>query len=111
MTLTFRDKQTVKSANRKWNKWLRRLEKELDDQVGYFRVTEVGRVGNRLHFHSLMLNLRGVRRLRWMDEWDLIAGFARIYPYQKSRGANYYLCKYVTKQIAEHKFGGLVLKT
>jgi len=46
-----------------------------------------------------------------MDEWDLIAGYARIYPYEKNRGASYYLCKYVTKQIAEHKFGGLVLKT
>lgn len=111
VTLTFRDKQTTKSANRKWNKWLRGLEKELDDQVGYFRVTEVGRVANRLHFHALMLNLRGVRRLSWMDEWDLIAGYARIFPYEKTKGANYYLCKYVTKEIAEHKFGGLVLKT
>ena len=111
MTLTFRNKQSTKTANVKWNKWLKRLENEIDNKVGYFRVTELQRPRNCIHFHALMLNLRGVRRLKWMDEWDLIAGYARIYPYEKNRGASYYLCKYVTKQIAEHKFGGLVLKT
>lgn len=111
VTLTFRDKQTTNSANRKWNVWLKGLENERDNKVGYFRVTELQRLRNNIHFHALMLNLRGIRRLTWMDEWDRIAGFARIYPYKKNKGANYYLCKYVTKQIAEHKFGGLVLKT
>jgi len=111
VTLTFRDRQTTKSANRKWNVWLKGLENELDDRVGYFRVTEIQRLRNCLHFHALMLNLRGARRLTWMDEWERIAGYARIYPYEKSKGANYYLCKYCIKDIADHKFGGLVLKT
>ena len=111
VTLTFRNKQSTKTANIKWNKWLKRLENEIDNKVGYFRVTELQRPRNCIHFHALMLNLKGVRRLTWKDEWDLIAGYARIYPYDKSRGASYYLCKYVTKQIAEHKFGGLILKT
>lgn len=111
VSLTFRDKVSTKTANRKWNKWLKALEKELEDQVGYFRVTELQRPRNCLHFHALMLNLKGARRLTWMDRWDLIAGYARIFPYEKSKGANHYLCKYVTKQIAEHKFGGCILKT
>lgn len=111
VTLTFRNKQTSKSANIKWNKWLKALEKELNDHVGYFRVTELQRPRNCLHFHALMLNLRGARRLTWMDHWDWLAGYARIYPYEKTKGASHYLCKYVTKQIAEHKFGGIILKT
>jgi len=111
VTLTFRDKVITKTANRKWNRWLRGLENELNDELGYFRVTELQKRRQVLHFHALMLNMQGLRRLTWMDEWNRIAGYARIYPYDKTRGAHYYLCKYISKELSAYKLGGKVLKT
>jgi len=142
VTLTFRDKVTRKTANRKWNKWFRALEKELDDKVGYFRCTELQKHREVLHFHSLMLNLARLHtrtlgnwlkaekvlkkaisspsteeieqlavRFYWMDQWNEIAGFARIYKYDPTRGAHHYLCKYITKEHSDYKLGGCILRT
>ena len=68
VTLTFRNRITAKTANKKWNKWLRALEMELDDKVGYFRCTELQRGRKVLHFHSLMLNVSGLHT-RTMGNW------------------------------------------
>jgi hypothetical protein len=39
-----------------------------------------------------------------MDNWDAIAGFARIYAYDGSKGATFYLSKYVSKDLGEIQF-------
>jgi hypothetical protein len=39
-----------------------------------------------------------------MNVWNDIAGFARIFLYDKERGAGYYLSKYVVKELGEIKF-------
>jgi len=36
-----------------------------------------------------------------MDEWDRRAGFARILPFDGSKGAAFYIAKYITKQGGE----------
>jgi len=68
ITLTFRNKVSRKSADKKWNKWLRVLEKQLDDRVGYFRCTEIQKGRKVLHFHSFMLNVSGLH-VRTMGNW------------------------------------------
>jgi hypothetical protein len=40
-----------------------------------------------------------------MDEWNSMAGYARIYPFEAGRGAEYYICKYAAKG-GEIDFGG-----
>jgi len=47
------------------------------------------------HFHALVGNVQGVRRLTWMDRWKY--GYARIFGYDVNRGADYYLTKYTVK--------------
>lgn len=139
VTLTFRDKVNKKTANRKWNKWLRALESELKSEVGYFRCSELQRVRNVLHFHSLVLNIENLEkysidsylraekcsknykgedsiedlaiRFTWMDLWNQIAGFGRIYKYDPKKGAHWYLCKYIVKELSDYKLGGCVLRT
>ena len=34
-------------------------------------------------------------------------GQARILPYDSSKGAGYYLCKYLSKEMSDIEFGGL----
>jgi len=141
-SLTFRNRITAKAANKKWNKWLKVLENELNDRIGYFRCTELQKGRKVLHFHSLILNVSGLHtrtmgnwlkaekllkkikedpeeeeieelaiRIFWEDQWNEIAGFARIYPYDPEKGGNYYLSKYVSKELSDYKLGGCILKT
>lgn len=111
ITLTFRNKVSKQTANRKWNTWLTEIEKEIDAIPGYFRVSEMQARGV-LHFHSLMLDVKTLKRLTWMDEWSKIAGYARIFKYEPSRGARFYLCnRYIVKELSDWKIGGSILKT
>ena len=51
-----------------------------------------------LHFHGLIGGGVSVeRRLTYMDKWNEENGFARILPYDKKKGAIYYMVKYVLK--------------
>jgi len=142
ITLTFRNRVTAKSANKKWNKWLRMLEKQLDDRVGYFRCTELQKGRKVLHFHSLMLNVSGLHTrtmgnwlkaekilkkikedpseeeieqlavcIYWGDKWNELAGFARIYRYDSTKKASYYLTKYISKELSDYRLGGQILRT
>lgn len=142
ITLTFRNRVTAKTANKKWNRWLKVLEMELDDRVGYFRCTELQKGRKVLHFHSLMLNVSGLHTrtmgnwlkaekilkkikedpseeeieqlavcIYWGDKWNEIAGFGRIYKYDPGKGANFYLCKYISKELSDYKLGGCILRT
>jgi len=110
-TFTFRDNVTAKTANKKWYKWLRIAENELNEALGYFRVTETQKARQVLHFPALMLNVKQLRRLTYMDHWNRIAGYARIYAYQKTQGAEHYLTKYISKELSDYKFGGCILRT
>lgn len=105
VSLTFRDSHvgTVR-ANNLWRKWYGDLVKSTGNDVGFFRVTEWQRYRGIPHYHALMLNLDGVRRLKWLDRWVDIAGWARVLPYNPKKGANYYLSKYVTKEMGEVLF-------
>lgn len=144
-TLTFRNTITTRTANHKWCKWIRAIENELKDEVGYFRVSEVQRGREMLHFHALMLNLNGLEtytntnwlrakavlekkmsspgdpsleeirqlavRFYWMDRWNKISGFARIFKYNPTLGAKFYLTKYIAKELSDYKVGGKILRT
>lgn len=83
-----------------------------------FWVTEVGEVGGLVHLHALVGNVAHVspycgKRLPvglWNKRCCLLhsspVGCARVLPYDKSRGAGFYVAKYVTKQVGEYGFVG-----
>jgi len=62
VTLTFRHRQSRQGADRKWYKWLRKLENELGEQIGYFRCSEIQKTRNAIHFHALLLNITKLER-------------------------------------------------
>jgi len=65
--------------------------------LSYFLVVENFRFNHGVHLHCL---LSGVLHLRYKDVgqlWFSKYGYAHIQGYQKGRGANHYLTKYVTK--------------
>lgn len=111
VTLTFRHIVSTKTANTKWNRWLREIKKETD-KIGYFRVTEYQQRG-ALHYHALILGVEILRRLTYMDIWkDIAGGYARIFEYDPTKAARFYLCnKYITKELVDWKLGGSILRT
>jgi hypothetical protein len=61
----------------------------------YFRVTEM-QERDVMHFHSLIGGVGDIRRLLFKDLWEL-HGFARVEKYERGKGANFYVGKYLTK--------------
>jgi len=101
-THTFRAEYvSPKQADRHWYAWLNSLclacKARSLDRPFYFRVVEYQDRGT-LHFHSLIGGVGDIRRLLFKDFWEL-NGFARVEAYQPGKGANYYVGKYLTKDI------------
>jgi hypothetical protein len=49
--------------------------------------------------------VKDIRRLDLVDWWHNQGyGFARIFPYDSSLGAKFYLCKYLTKELGDIEF-------
>lgn len=109
VTLTFADDISVHTAGVRFKRWFRMLNRRRDNQVGYFMATEWHKNRKVPHFHLLMLGVGNSRRLTWMDKW--YPGYARIWPYNKNKGAAHYLTKYITKELADYQLGGVLLKT
>jgi len=101
LTLTFREPVVSFRAHRLFSYFARDIEKAVEIPIAWFRGDELGWRGGRLHFHSLMLNVAHLRRLSWMDQWERRAGFARILPFDRQKGAAFYCAKYVTKQFGD----------
>ena len=105
-TNTFREEVHPEAAGKAWDRWIHQLNREIfgvrywkrpGDGVIWARGQEYQRRGV-IHFHALIGRIpNNVRRLDWMDLWDDLAGFARIEAYDPTKGARYYLGKYVLK--------------
>ena len=101
VNLTFRDVVPTFRAYRILAKFLLDLEAAAGVPIYWFRADEYGARLGRFHMHLLIGNVAHLRRLYWMDEWDRRAGYARILPFDGSKGAAFYIAKYITKQGGE----------
>lgn len=97
-TLTFRDLPKSFAAVNQVKKWLTAIQKDEKRAIGYFMATEWFKTRECPHFHLLMGNLEDVRRDKWWQVWFTWYGRNRILPYDKEKGAGYYLTKYVIKE-------------
>lgn len=105
VTLTFRDDRVGRGkANAFWRRWVSGMEKSSQKAPGFVRVTEYQRYRGIPHYHALMLNVDGLRRLTWLDRWVGLAGWARVLPYDRRNGASYYISKYISKDMGEMLF-------
>jgi hypothetical protein len=101
VSLTFRDEVPTFRAYRILGRFLRDLEAAAGVPIYWFRADEYGARLGRFHMHLLIGNVAHLRRLYWMDEWNRRAGYARILPFDDSKGAVFYVAKYITKQGGE----------
>lgn len=102
VTLTFRDNSVGRGkADSLWRRWVAEIEKSAQTAPAFVRVTEYQRYRGVPHYHALMMNVEGLRRLKWLDRWVSLAGWARVLPYDYRNGASYYISKYIAKDIAE----------
>jgi hypothetical protein len=115
VTLTFRDPPTDRVgwtkigwgySGRAWDAFLRELalRKGMFGTTWWVRGREYQHWRGVPHFHGLIGGVGDLRRLDMMDWWFERYGIARILPYDRSLGAGFYLCKYVTKELGDIQF-------
>jgi hypothetical protein len=129
-TLTFRDR-TEEEKSRGWTKagWLYtskawdELEKHLDfdNRISFLqdktRTTPPGSWAARWvrgreyqhwrgvpHFHALVGGVESQRRMNVVDWWHDKYGIARVEAYDRTRGAGFYISKYVSKELGDIQF-------
>lgn len=100
-TFTFRGDIHPEAANKIYMKYIHQINREVfgcryykrKEGIIWTRGSESQKRG-ALHYHALLgLIPDRVRRLSYMDYWNEIAGFARIYPYERGKGAEQYISK------------------
>jgi len=113
-TLTFRDPPENASgwtkigwgySGRAWDAFI----KELGLRKGLHELTWVrGREYQHWrgvpHFHALIGGVGDLVRTGAWEWWFTRYGINRIEPYDRSLGAGFYLCKYVTKELGDIQF-------
>lgn len=90
------------SAGKTWDVFIHELNRKIFGQrywkrptegVSWARASEY-QVRGAIHYHAVIGRVPPeIRRLDLMDKWNARAGYARIYPYEVGRGAEFYLSK------------------
>lgn len=100
---TFREPVHPEQANKRYLRFIKDLNRHLFGRkygdhgqgVPWVRALEWQK-RDVIHFHALIGGGVSVeRRLTYMDKWNEENGFARILPYDKKKGAIYYMVKVV----------------
>lgn len=93
ITLTFAEIVHPEQAQRKWQVFIKRVEGR-SLVISWVKALEYQKRGV-IHFHALMAGLeyRSYNSVRALWPW----GYSWIRPYERGKGANFYLGKYVAK--------------
>ena len=113
-TLTFRDPPYSPSGwtkpgwgytGRAWDRFINELglRKGLHS-LSWVRGREYQTWRGVPHFHGLIAGVSDLRRDEAWAWWFKEYGIAKIEPYDRSLGAGFYLCKYVTKELGDIQF-------
>lgn len=113
--LTFREAIHPEAADKVFNRWVHNINRSIYGSRYWNQKKTKGVLWARgsemqkrevLHYHFLMSRVpETVQRLRLMDEWNKLAGFARIHPFETAKGGEVYVVKYAAKG-GEIDFGG-----
>lgn len=86
-------------AHREWQRYVRRLERNLHRPIWWFRGDELGERLGRLHFHALIGGAMDYPPQVLAELWT--SGFSKIVTYDPEKSAAYYVTKYVVKGLAD----------
>lgn len=115
-TFTFRDRSEAE-ITRGWTKiGVKYADRAWDGFMGYLRACrglgdafwvrgrEYQHWRGVPHFHALIGGVDLLRRDEAWAWWFQRYGINRILPYDRTQGAGFYLCKYVTKELGDIQF-------
>lgn len=118
-TLTFREAPHPEKADKVFRVWISKMNRELygsrwykhGDGLRWVRPTEYQERG-AIHYHPLVggPDMEKLRRLSWMDEWEDLAGWARIEPPAHGAAVREYVCKVYSVKQGEIDLGGPMAK-
>lgn len=120
LTLTFRSpspeeqargytQRGWKYAEKAWEAFIMALPAPLGIKH-WVRMFEFTKWRGVPHIHALISGAKDLRRDEAWAWWFKRYGINRILPYDRSLGAGYYLCKYVTKELTDIKFSESLTK-
>ena len=96
---SYRD--TIK-AKRAWSRWIDGIGKTYQKHnIEYFLAVERFKSGDFLHCHGLINGLDGLTYKQIGESWRALYGREKVEGYEKDKGANFYLTKYVTKDLCD----------
>jgi len=72
--------------------------------IHWFRAMEYQKGRGVPHWHIFVGGVGDIRRTELWSEWYSENGFARILPYEADKGAQFYVCKYVSKELGRVEF-------
>lgn len=93
-------------ALRMWGAFNRKLALEASVPTFWFYGVEHGEKFGRLHLHALTGNTERIPTFRIRELWG--AGWSHVKTYDPTKGASYYITKYVSKELAEWDISGNV---
>lgn len=96
---SYRD--TIKTK-RAVERWIFSLGKLYDKHnIEYFLAVERFKHGDFTHIHMLINGLDGLTFSQIGESWRILYGREKVEEYDQERGANFYLTKYVTKELCD----------
>lgn len=105
MTGTFLPDQSYRDTiktKRAFERFIADLRKNFGkNSIEYFMAVERFRSGDFTHVHALLNGLQGLTYREIGETWRKRFGREQIEGYDPLKGANYYLTKYVTKEICD----------
>lgn len=108
ITGTFRPAQkltdTINTKNRFIN-FVELLSKNYDrHNIEYFLAVERFKTGYFTHVHAVLGGVDGIPYRDIGTDWRSLYGREQVERYQKNKGADYYLTKYITKELCDWDF-------
>jgi hypothetical protein len=105
MTGTFKPDQAYRDAiktKRAFQRFIERLSKEYGkDAIEFFMVVERFKHGDFTHIHALLNGLEGLTYNQVREFWESMFGRAQVEGYDPTKGASFYLTKYILKDTCD----------
>jgi hypothetical protein len=96
---SYRD--TIKTK-RAYERFVSKIGKDYNlHNIEYFLAVERFKHGDFTHCHSLINGLDGLTYRQIGEAWRSLYGREKVEGYVKDKGANFYLTKYVTKELCD----------
>ncbi len=109
VTMTFKKRVGLWAAQRLWSRFFTEVQL-VTGRLDWVRCCEYQHWRGVPHYHSLVIGLPDYywhseqARLVFKEMANDIAGFTRIFEYDRSLGAAHYLTKYTTKELGDIQF-------